>query len=282
MHNKKIQDLISMMLFIAMIIFSGIGIKSVVTELMYQPNFESVVIQLENSLPKTNKQPASEPSESGEFISGQLTATLGELCVFQLNDPNTRADWVIVPETKYYIDSSGSSLAFASNVPAQYTIIAAIIEEDDLEKQPKILTHVCYYGISPEPSPSPNPKPEPKPKPEPITLSEWVHENVPESGYFQAAALASCYESVVTGIESGAIKSPVAAYSLLRTVTQAKIDIAIWQPFLDKLSIKITERLNGSIDLQEHKNIFSEIVTRLKTIPNDTVEPEVSTVTGIE
>jgi hypothetical protein len=215
--------------------------------------------------------------ELSEHISGDVTATLGELCVFTLNDSTTRADWMIVPETKFYIDSSGSSLAFASNVPARYTIIAAIVEAG----QSKIITHIIDYGLSPEPTPEPTPQPKPTPKPEPVTLSDWVQKNIPQSGYSQVSALAACYESVVTGIETGRIQSQNAAYSLIRTTTQSKIKIALWRPFLDQLSIKITESLNGSTDIHKLGTIFSEVVTGLNAIASDGVEPEVST-DGIE
>ena len=199
-------------------------------------------------MPKTNHDIPDKSKEVSESISGDVTANLGELCVFRLNDPTTRADWIIVPETKFYIDSSGSSLAFASNVPARYTIIAAIVEDG----QSKILTHVIDYGVSPEPTPSPFPKPEP----EPVTLSQWERKSVPPLGHSQASALADCYESVATEIEAGRIQSQTAAYSLIRTTSQPKINIDLWQPFLDQLSIKITENLNGSDDVTKLSLIF--------------------------
>ncbi|MDR2114797.1 MAG: hypothetical protein LBP87_00290 [Planctomycetaceae bacterium] len=264
--NKYIQDIVSTILFIILLVFSGIGIVETITKLTGHSNIDLLVIQDEKPLPKTEHDISGTSTESSEFISGEVSANLGELCVFQLNDPTAQADWVIVPETKFYIDSSGSSLAFASNVPARYTIIAAII----VDGQSKILTHIIDYGISPEPSPSPlpNPKPQPNPEPEPVTLSNWVCKNVPPLGYSQASALATCYESVVTEINEGRIQSPTAAYSLIRTASQSKININLWRPFLDQLSIKITENLNGSTDIHKLGTIFSQIAEGLhKSVP---------------
>lgn len=261
MMNKHIHNIVSTVLLIFMILFSGIGIVETINKFSGQSTFDLLVIQDENIVPKANHYVPEKPEELSEFISGDLTANLGELCVFKLNDSTARADWVIVPETKYYIDSSGSSLAFASNVPARYTIIAAIVTEG----QSKILTHVIDYGLSPEPTPQPTPEP----IPEPVTLSHWVRKNVPPLEYSQASALAACYESVVTGIENGTIKSQAAAYSLIRTATQTKINISIWQPFLDKLSVKVTEKLDGSDDVKKLGLIFKEIADGLKVTKDD-------------
>jgi hypothetical protein len=175
-----------------------------------------------------------------------------------LNDSRTKADWIIVPPATSYVDSSGSSLAFASNVPAKYTIIAAIVEDGE----PKILTHICEYGFSPEPTPSPPPSP----KPEPTNLADWVTKNIPEGGRSQCTALASCYESAADGIDNGSIRTPEAAYSTLRTATQTKIKPEIWGNFLDQLSVKVTEKMGGSNDVKKLGTIFSDIAVGLKTI----------------
>jgi hypothetical protein len=268
MMNKPIQNIVSTVLLILMILFSGIGIIETITKFSDQSTIDFFVIQDEQVLPKITNDISTHSKESSEYISGDLSANLGELCVFQLSDPNTRADWIIVPETKFYIDSSGSSLVFSSNVPSKYTIIAAIVEDG----QSKILTHVIDYGVSPNPSPTPIPNP--NPEPEPVTLSQWVQKNIPPLGYSQVSALATCYESVVTGIENGTIKSQAAAYSLIRTATQTKINIEIWQPFLGKLSVKVTEKLDGSDDVQKLGLIFKDITEGLKAVHDDFGELE--------
>ena len=219
-----------------------------------------------------------EPSQAAEFISGPVAASLGELCVFRLSDAKTYADWCIVPEATCYIDSSGSSLAFASNNRATYTIIAAIAEDGI----PKILTHVCEYGLQPQPDPSPTPNPDPTPKPNPppnLSLSDWVTQNVPEAGRHQCAALASCYEATANAIENGSILTQAAAFSTIRTASQTKIDVEIWSEFLEALSTKVNTALAGNTDVKKLGTIFREIAAGLKAVgdmPSRAEESEVS------
>jgi hypothetical protein len=144
MMNKHLQNIVSTVLLILLILFSGIGIVETINNFSGRSTVDFLVIQDENTSPKTNNNNVPDKVELSEHISGEVIANLGELCVFTLNDSTTRADWMIVPETKFYIDSSGSSPAFASNVPARYTIIAAIVEAG----QSKIITHIIDYSLS--------------------------------------------------------------------------------------------------------------------------------------
>ncbi len=180
-----------------------------------------------------------------EFISGPLVADTGQLCVFRLSDPQTRADWVIVPEATSFIDSSGSSFAFSSNISARYTIIAAVVTDG----VPKILTHIIDYGG--EATPRPSPTPSPTPNPPPInSLKDWVTQNVPDAGIQDSAALASCYASAARDIESGAIVSQEAAFAAIRMATQTKIDMETWASFLDELAMRVSEKLAGNKDVK--------------------------------
>jgi len=104
----------------------------------------------------------------------------------------------------------------------------------------------------------------PIPNPQPASLTEWVRLNIPASGKSQAASLAECYESVAREIESGSIRSQDAANATIRMNTQTKIKPEIWEPFLDKLAVKVTEKLDGSTDVQKLGTIFSEIAIGLK------------------
>jgi len=183
--------------------------------------------------------------------------------IFQLNDSVTKADWLIVPPAACYIDSAGSSLAFASNVSAKYTVIAAIVEDG----VPKILSHLCEYGPSPEPAPLPNPPP--TPSPQPANLTEWVTNNIPADGQRQCAALASCYEAAADGIDKGSIKSIDAAFAAIRTASQTKIKPGLWGPFLDQLAVKVTEKLDGSNDIRKLGTIFKEIAEGLRRQASD-------------
>ncbi len=261
--KKQLQNVLSFAAFVAVMVFCGIGVRHVYENTVNQP--PRITVTTENDPAKDAGWQLKEPSEASEFITGPLVADVGRLCVFKLNNPDTRADWVIVPEATCYVDSSGSSLAFASNIPSKYTIIAAVA----CEGVPKILTHVCEYGLQPEPQPDPGPSPNPDPTPNPppiTTLKDWVTKNVPESGVKQAAALASCYESAATGIESGSIRSQEAAFSVIRTASQTKIDIEIWSTFLDGLAEKIVQKLAGNNDVKALGTIFSEIAEGLKAV----------------
>ena len=231
--TKQLQQILFGILLVVIAYFGAVGMKETYTRMTTEP------VSVVETTKDTGWQ-LKEPAQSAEFIAGPLAANVGELCVFRLNDSATKADWIIVrqsafgPQATCYIDSSGSSLAFASNVSATYTIIAAIIEDG----VPKILTHICEYGISPEPSPSPIPNP----TPEPTNLTDWVSKNIPEGGRSQCTALASCYESAVEGIDKGTIKSIDAAYSAIRTATQTKIKPEVWGKSFNNKSAAVGKR----------------------------------------
>ena len=238
----------------------------------YLTTLNTRVFHVEPAIQENNWQ-VLEVADSSGFINGPVVAHVGELCVFRLNNPGVRADWAVVPPAKCYVDSSGSSLAFASNVPAKYTIVAAIVEDG----VPKILQHVCEYGISPEPTPSPSPTPSPTPTPKPtpptVLLGEWIRQNVPEAGRGQCAALAACYEATADAIEKGAIRTTDAAYSTLRTATQTKIKPEKWSSFLDQLAMKVTEKL-GDGDVKKLGTILTEIADGLKAVSELSDVPE--------
>lgn len=191
--KNKIQTLLTFFLILVFSVFSGIGITKTVDGIFGdQPEIEPVFIVETVTFCETITPPA--PVPDAEFITGPLAAEVGELCIFRLNDQNTRADWVVIrqidkePPATFYIDSAGSALTFSSNIAAKYTIVAAIVEEG----KPRMLQHICQYGMTPNPSPDPRPDPTPEPQPEPVTLTDWVRQNIPEAGKPQAAALASC------------------------------------------------------------------------------------------
>ena len=279
MMKKLLRNIFSLIVFAIVVLFCMIGIQKTYE---FTANLPSrITVTTDKDLPDTGWQ-LKEPSQSTKYIDGPLVAGIGELCVFRLSDKETKADWVIVPPAKCYIDSSGSSLAFSSNTQDRYTIIAAVVEEG----VPKILTHICEYGTQPEPNPKPDPTPKPNPPNPNFTLKDWVTQNVPESGQKQAAALASCYESAANGIESGSIHSQEAALSVIRTASQTKIDNETWSEFLDTLSERITEKLAGNSDVKSLGTIFSEIAEGLRErfqasdvglqeIATESLEPEI-------
>ncbi len=268
--KQKIQQALSILVFILTMTLAGIGGGTV---------FERFV-ETRPTLIISEGEIVSRSlvlRDTGSFISGPLAAEVGELCVFRLNDEKIRADWTVVRQidkespTTFYIDTAGSALTFSSNIAAKYTIVAAVVDEG----KPRILQHVCQYGLTPSPLPEPNPdpgptpKPGPEPQPEPSSLSDWVRQNIPDAGKSQAAALASCYDSAVMGIERGSIKSPEAAFSAIRTCTQTKVKLDVWKDFLDKLSEKVNERFSGNRDIRELAAIFKEIADGLKGKPKE-------------
>jgi hypothetical protein len=202
------------------------------------------------------------PAKTAEFIDGPLAANIGELCVFRLNDTATKADWAIIPQSTFYVDSGKNSICFASTVAARYTIIAAIVENGEA----KILLHFCDYGGA-VPNPSPGPTPIPLPKPE--TLKDWVTQNKPAVPDTALAALATCYRSAAEGIEKGAFKTQTSASSALRTATQTKIKPEVWGDFLDKLETQITEKLAGSSEVKKLGELFEEVADGLRLQTSD-------------
>ena len=250
---KKLQTFLAISLIFTIAVFCGIGVKKTVEQ--YPTSIATVPLRESEKV----------IVQKAEFIEGPLAANIGELCVFKLNDSEATADWAVIRQSNNdvainaYIDSSGSSVVFASNVDAKYTVVAAVVESGS----PKILQHVCEYGTGP--GPAPNPQPSPEPKPEPQSLTEWIKENVPEAAKSQSNILASVYESAASGIERGTIRTPEAAFSSVRTNTQSKIKLELWRDFLDKLSEKVNERYTNNRDIKALGVIFSEIADGLKT-----------------
>ena len=251
---KKLQTFLAFALIFTVAVFCGVGVKKTVD-------------RFTNSTVVSVRETERVTVQAAEFIEGPLAANIGELCVFKLNDAETTADWAVIRQSNNdaainaYIDSSGSSVVFASNVDAKYTVVAAVVESGT----PKILQHVCEYGVTSGPMPEPTPQPSPEPKPEPQTLSEWVKKNVPENAKSQSNILASVYESAASGIERGTIRTPEAAFSSVRTNTQSKIKLDLWRDFLDQLSEKVNERYTNNRDIKELGTIFNEIAVGLKT-----------------
>ncbi|MGL6193671.1 MAG: hypothetical protein ACRC2T_02475 [Thermoguttaceae bacterium] len=262
--NDKFKVVLISALVSFSLYFIGIGYHDKVTDTINPSSWTEIVPATDSYFSAKAPTGLQRP-----YVSGPLIAEVGELCVFRLSDPKNRADWVVVrqsdsgPPATCYIDSSGASLAFSSNVPAKYTIIAAVIEDG----LPMILMHVCEYGVSPEPSPSPFPAPPtPNPTPPPATLGEWVKQNVPDAGRGECGALAACFEATADAIEKRAVKTPEAAFSTLRTATQAKIQSDVWEKFLDELSVLIREKINDTTDIKSIGVIFAEIASALKSI----------------
>ncbi len=214
-----------------------------------------------------------EPPPSTVAIEGPQAAGLGELCVFALSEGNEIADWTIVPNADFYLDSSRRKIVFATNRSDRYTVIAATIDDG----KPSILAHSCLYGRidpTPEPSPTPGPEPIPTPTPSPIptptptptpdSLTQWVATNIPPDGIGDRIAVAELYQSAATAIENGLIYTVDAAVSRVRTGTMTRCDTVVWQGFFDELSSKVkTEMEAHPFDVKQLSVLYRQIATGL-------------------
>ena len=173
-------------------------------------------------------------------IDGPKSAGVGELCVFTLTSDEAIADWQVVPQADFYVDTAKRTLVFSTPRAGNYTIIAATI----VEGKPLVLTHACSYGTSPIPNPQPNPQPQPQPDPpKPATLKEWVTQNIPKDGMKDTKYLADCFDNAASGMERGTIRTLDAAYASVRTCTQTKVSNKVWSTFFDGLEVEVNGKL---------------------------------------
>src|SRR5262245_2091763 len=123
--KKNLQLLISFVLSFAIIALTCVGLQETWVRLQ-APDFRHQEV---------NRTVFLEPEAASltpSFIDGPVASNVGELCVFKLSDPEIRADWVVIRQidketpTPFYIDTSGSALAFSSSIAAKYTIVASV------------------------------------------------------------------------------------------------------------------------------------------------------------
>jgi len=282
MMKQKIQNGVTLVVCAVLLMLAGAVVRQQIADCSWQEEggeaANSVVCRLSSAVSPADCQlPSADSLDT--FITSPPAAEVGELCVFRLSDTKLRADWVVIRQTEqesppsFYIDSSGSALTFSSSIPAKYTVIAAIVEGGS----PKILRHVCLYGLTPSPNPSPGPSPfptpgpTPTPQPTPQNLTEWVRQNIPVAGREQSAVLASIYETTADAIERGTIRTQEAAFSSIRSNTQAKIKGDSWDKFLEELATEIQSKLGGSTEIAPLGALFREIAAGLKTKPEFSV-----------
>jgi len=193
-------------------------------------------------------------------IDGPKSAGVGELCVFTLTGDEAVADWQVVPQADFYVDTAKRTLVFSTPRAGNYTIIAATI----VEGKPLVLTHACSYGTSPIPNPQPEPQPQPKPDPpKPTTLKEWVTQNIPSDGMKDTKYLADCFDSTASGLERGTIRTVDAAYASIRTCTQTKVSNKVWGSFFDGLEIEVNAKL-GDGKTKELAALYRQIAQGLR------------------
>jgi len=199
-------------------------------------------------------------------IDGPKTAGVGELCVFNLTSDEAVADWQIVPQADFYVDTAKRTLVFSTPKAGHYTIIAATI----VEGKPLVLTHACSYGTSPSPNPQPDPQPQPDP-PKPATLKEWVTQNIPNDGMKDTKYLADCFDSTASGMERGTIRSLDAGYSTIRTCTQTKVSNKVWGGFFDGLETEVNKNL-GNGNVKDLASLYRQIAQGLRAEVTNTAD----------
>ena len=191
-------------------------------------------------------------------IDGPKSAGVGELCVFNLTCDEAVADWQIVPQADFYVDSAKRTLVFSTPRAGNYTIIAATI----VDNKPLVLTHACSYGINPTPYPQPDPQPQPDP-PKPATLKDWVTQNIPSDGRKDMKYLADCFDSAASGMERGTIRTVDAAYASIRTNTQTKVSNKTWGGFFDGLEAEVNAKL-GDGKTKELASLYRQVAQGLR------------------
>ena len=201
-------------------------------------------------------------------IDGPKTAGVGELCVFNLTSDEAIADWNIVPQADFYVDTAKRTLVFSTPKAGNYTIIAATI----VEGKPLVLTHSCSYGLNPTPYPQPNPEPQPQPDPpKPATLKDWVTQNIPNDGMKDTKYLADCFDSTASGMERGMIRTVDAAYASIRTNTQTKVSNKTWGGFFDGLETEVNKNL-GNGNVKDLASLYRQIAQGLRAEVTNTAD----------
>ena len=91
-------------------------------------------------------------------ISGAVQIPSGIPAIFELE---TKAAWVLTPidiaQDKYFVDSSGTKIFFASPIEGSYTIIASYLNENHEIEQAIHSFNVGSYSPNPQPDPTPPP-----------------------------------------------------------------------------------------------------------------------------
>ena len=198
-------------------------------------------------------------------IHGPQSANRGNLVVFETSEP---ADWCLAPLDKsvgkWSVDTSGKILYFASSEPGIYTICAAMI----VEGQPKILSKTFSNG-------SEEGEFEPQPQPDPDDLGTGIRAKTGElsltKNYLaEREMFATCFQSVVDGIQQGSVRSAPAARAGLRTCLAQKLlacsaeSRKLWTQFFDWLSEEIENRCKTDPNnLQRIKSVYSEVRRQL-------------------
>jgi hypothetical protein len=203
----------------------------------------------------------------GQEIAGPNVVRPGLPVLFELP---VKAAWTVAPleqaEGKYFVDSGGQKIFFATPVEGTYTIVAAFLSDDEIVQT----IHTFIVSAKDSPQPNPNPQPDPDPVPLPVTLKDWVAKNVPTGDATRLQRAANVYATQASSIERNMTRTPDAAYSALRRGMQPVATTAEWTNFLkqldEKIKTSVEEKMKASntTELQALKIVLSEIAGGMK------------------
>lgn len=144
-------------------------------------------------------------------ISAPDGVITGELAIIK---SSTTATWTVYPseyKSAIYITDDGRTCVFASPKPGAVTFVAASVIDGKVEISEKTI----YNGI--DAPPSDDTKPIPEPEPEPETVATVVKNAKVEATVTDYNALISAFETTVSGIDRGTIRSVAGARETFRS-----------------------------------------------------------------
>ena len=185
--------------------------------------------------------------------SATLTAPeRAEVGRLQTVQSDVKGDWLIYPPDGADLakDSDEQRLYFVARKDGELTIIFFGVEDG----KPVITQTAVMVGAEPAPSPLPDPTPDPVPV---VTLSER-----------EQAAAVGALNAVITGIDTGTIKTPAGARSTFKQVLMTKGQVCNGrQCYLPETLKKLTEDWTQRTDfstLDAIKESFTEFLKEVE------------------
>lgn len=186
--------------------------------------------------------------------SATLTAPeRAEVGRLQTVQSDVKGDWLIYPPDAADLakDSDEQTLYFVARRDCELTIIFFGVESG------KAVISQTAIQIGPAPNPDPTPAPDPTPPVPVVTLSER-----------EQAAAVGALNAVITGIDTGTIKTPAGARSTFKQVLTAKGQVCNGrQCYLPETLKKLTEDWTQRTDfstLDAIKESFTEFLKEVE------------------
>ena len=216
----------------------------------------SILIVVLSPVATTANLTAPVTASVGSLIAPETIAT-GELAVVRSTVPAT---WTVYPseyKSAIYVTDDGKTCVFASPNPGAVTFVAASVVDGEVRMTEKTL----YNGID-RPD---DVKPIPEPEQEPETVYTVVRDADVKASVSDFNALATSFETVVSGIDRGTIQTPTGARETLNGnwIRQAgKTNPNALTEFAELL-----DKLNKMVDyssLNTVKTDYQQIITALQ------------------